>query len=127
MSPAPKPGEDVKAAFRDLVPDAPGVSVRPMFGHLAAFVNGHMIAGVFSEKLFVRAAGDDRERLLAEGGEDFAPMPGRPMNGYVCLNPGWRSDPAAARKWIATALETTDALPPKVPKAKKAKPTSRAS
>lgn len=116
---ATKETEELRDAFRALVPGAPGLTVRPMFGHLAAFVNGNMMAGTFGERLFVRAAGADRERLIASGGEDFAPMPGRPMNGYVCLPEGWRSDPAAAQAWIDLALKTTSAMPPKQPKPKK--------
>ncbi|MEA2682374.1 MAG: hypothetical protein QOK05_702 [Chloroflexota bacterium] len=115
----PKPSADVKEAFRGLVPEAPGVTVRPMFGHLAAFVNGNMFSGVFGEKLFVRAAGAERDRLLASGGEDFAPMPGRPMNGYVCLADPWQSDAKGAREWIDLALQNTAAMPPKQPKPKK--------
>jgi TfoX/Sxy family transcriptional regulator of competence genes len=121
----PKPSEEVKGAFRSLVPPGPGIAVKPMFGHLAAFVNGNMFTGVFSEKLFVRAAGPERDRLLASGGEDFAPMPGRPMNGYVCLPADWRSDEDNARSWIQLALEKTSAMPPKQPgkrKASKPKP-----
>jgi len=121
VSPAAKPSDEVKDTFRDLVPAAPGVTVRPMFGHLAAFVNGNMFAGVFSERLFVRAGGEARARLLALGGADFAPMPGRPMNGYVCLPDGWREDPENAQTWIRAALHLTEVMPPKQPKGKKAR------
>ena len=41
----PKPTEADKQQFRSVVPDAPGVEVRPMFGNLGAFVNGTMFAG----------------------------------------------------------------------------------
>ena len=123
MSPAPKPTDAVKEAFRGLVPEAPGVTVRPMFGHIAAFVNGNMFSGTFSEKLFVRVTGADRDSLMASGGTDFAPMPGRVMTGYVCLNDKWRSDDKGTREWIELALEKTSAMPPKQPKKpKKSKP-----
>ena len=36
----PKHTDEDKARFRDLVPEAPGVEVKPMFGSLGAFVNG---------------------------------------------------------------------------------------
>ena len=35
----PKPSEQAKAAFTKLVPGEPAVTMRPMFGNLAAFVN----------------------------------------------------------------------------------------
>jgi TfoX/Sxy family transcriptional regulator of competence genes len=119
MSSMPKADDAVKEAFRALVPAAPGVTVRPMFGHIAGFVNGNMFTGTFGEKLFVRVAGADRDRLLASGGADFAPMEGRPMKGYVCLADGWRSDEPGTRGWIELALENTSAMPPKQPGEKK--------
>ena len=117
----PKASDEVKEAFRALVPAAPGVVLKPMFGHLAGFVHGNMFSGTFGDKVFVRAAGDERDRLLAAGGEDFAPMEGRPMNGYVCLPAGWRDDQDGTRGWIEKALDKTSAMPPKQPGTKKAR------
>ena len=121
MPPLPKPTDDVKDAFRQLVPEADGVRLKPMFGNLAAFVNGNMFSGLFGEKLFVRVADADRDRLLADGGADFAPMAGRPMKGYVTLPDGWREEPGRTRDWIDLALRKTSAMPPKQPKPAKQK------
>jgi len=121
MSPAAKPSDDLKDAFRALVPAEEGVTVRPMFGHIAAFMNGNMFTGLFGDGLFVRAKDADRDSILASGGEDFAPMPGRPMNGYVMLPGNWRSDEPGTRKRIDRALAVTSELPPKQPKARKKK------
>lgn len=79
MATVPKSTEDVKNTFRGLVPAAEGVAIQPMFGNRAAFVNGNMFAGLFGDKLFVRVADPERDRLIAAGGADFAPMAGRPM------------------------------------------------
>jgi TfoX/Sxy family transcriptional regulator of competence genes len=109
----PRPTDDLKDAFRVLVPAAEGVTVKPMFGNLAGFVNGNMFCGLFGEKLFVRVDGDDRERIMASGGADFAPMAGRPMKGYVTLPDSWRTDDKATRKWVNVALDNTAKMPPK--------------
>ena len=37
----PKPTESSKELFRSLLPEAPDVTERPMFGQLAGFVNGN--------------------------------------------------------------------------------------
>jgi TfoX/Sxy family transcriptional regulator of competence genes len=116
----PKPSEEAKAAFTRLVPDGPAVTLRPMFGNLAAFVNGNMFAGLFGEDLFVRLPEDESAKLRKQGGRDFAPMAGRPMKGYVTVPGTWRAKPAAVKGWIATALEVTGKMPAKVPAAKKA-------
>jgi TfoX/Sxy family transcriptional regulator of competence genes len=116
----PKPSDQAKAAFTKLVPDGPSVTMRPMFGNLAAFVNGNMFAGLFGEDLFVRLSDDDSAKVRKQGGRDFEPMPGRAMKGYVTVPSTWRSKPDAAKGWIKSALERTRQMPPKVPASKKA-------
>jgi TfoX/Sxy family transcriptional regulator of competence genes len=112
----PKPSAGSAAAFAKLVPDDPAVTARPMFGNPAAFVNGNLFTGLFGDNLFVRLSGDEDAHLRAAGGSDFTPMPGRPMKGYTMLPKGWATDPATARRWIATSLEWSRALPAKAPR-----------
>jgi TfoX/Sxy family transcriptional regulator of competence genes len=114
----PKPGADVTAAFQELVPKHPAVGIRPMFGNLAGFANGNMFTGLFGSDLFVRLPDAQRERLLEEGGADFAPMPGRAMKGYVTLPAGWPDRPAETRAWIESALDHTLTMPAKAAKRK---------
>ena len=114
----PKPSADARAAFEGLIPQHAAVTVRPMFGNVSAFVNGNMFIGLFGEDLFVRVPDEDRERLLAEGGADFAPMAGRPMKGYVLLPAGWRDRPEPTRRWVDRSLEWVSAMPPKERKKK---------
>jgi TfoX/Sxy family transcriptional regulator of competence genes len=123
----PRPSEQAKAAFTKLVPDGPAVALRPMFGNLAAFVNGNMFAGLFGEDLFVRLPEAESAKLRKQGGRDFAPMAGRPMKGYVTVPSTWRDKPAAVKGWIAIALEVTGKMPAKVPAAKKAAPRKAAA
>src|SRR6266849_2974358 len=111
----PKPSEQAKAAFTKLVPAEPTVTMRPMFGNLAAFVNGNMFAGLFGDDLFVRLPDGERSQVKRKGGRDFEPMPGRAMTGYVVVPGGWQSTPAPARSWIARSLTVTRAMPAKAP------------
>jgi TfoX/Sxy family transcriptional regulator of competence genes len=115
----PRSNSEAAEAFRAMVPPSDAVKVKPMFGHLAAFVNGNMFAGVFGDDLVVRVGDDDRAAILAGGGHDFEPMPGRPMRGHVVLEAGWREDLDTAERWIATALAAASTMPAKQPKAKK--------
>ena len=116
----PKPSEQAKAAFTNLVPDEPAVTVRPMFGNLAAFVNGNMFAGLFGEDLFVRLPDDQSSPIRKQGGRDFEPMPGRAMRGYVTVPATWRTKPAATTAWVTASLTFTRGLPPKAAAGKKA-------
>jgi TfoX/Sxy family transcriptional regulator of competence genes len=111
----PKPSEDAKAAFAQVVPDEPAVTIKPMFGQMSAFVNGNMFCGIFGEELMVRLPEDEIEKVKKQGGRDFEPMPGHKMGGYVVVPGDWRAKPPTAL--IRRALEVTRKMPAK--KAKK--------
>ena len=115
----PKPSEQAKVAFSKLVPAEPAVTLKPMFGNLAAFVNGNMFAGLFGEDLFVRLPDDESANVRKQGGRDFEPMPGRAMKGYVTVPSTWRTKPDPIVPWIKRALELTRKMPAKAPAAKK--------
>jgi TfoX/Sxy family transcriptional regulator of competence genes len=120
MGPMPKPSEQAKAAFTRLVPGDPAVTMRPMFGNLAAFVNGNMFAGLFGEDLFVRLPDDESERVVKQGGRSFEPMPGRAMRGYVTVHASWHSKPDSAGGWVARARALARERPAKTQGGKKA-------
>ena len=109
----PKADPQTRELFESLLPEEPRISVRPMFGNLAAFVNGNMFSGVFGDEIFVRLDQDGRAELLETGGGEFAPMPGRAMREYGTLPPSWRDDADLARKWLERSLDVASELPPK--------------
>lgn len=115
----PKPDAESRALFESLVPEHPAVRTRPMFGNVAAFVNGNMFMGLYGSDVFVRLPDEDRAALTGEGGTPLEPMPGRPMREYVVLPPAWRDHPERIRDWVARSLEWAEELPPKEPKGKK--------
>jgi hypothetical protein len=113
----PKPTDADKARFRSLVPDAPDVETKPMFGNLGGFVNGNMFMGLFGPDVGVKLAPVEVEELReVEGTGPFGP-PERPMAGWVTLAPG-QLGTADGSRWIARALEHGRTRPPKKAKAK---------
>ncbi len=115
----PKPSEQDKDFFRSLVPQDPRVEVKPMFGNVAAFVDGNMFMGLFGADVGLKLDDAGRESLLAEpGAGPFGPAE-RPMGGYVTMPAAWRSAPDTAAPWIQRALEHVGSLPPKKAKPKK--------
>jgi len=112
----PKPSEEAKAAFARVVPDGPGITLKPMFGQLSAFVNGNMFCGIFGEELMVRLPEDEIARVKKQGGRDFEPMAGHKMGGYVVVPGDWRAQPPTAL--IKRALEETRKMPAKTAKKK---------
>jgi TfoX/Sxy family transcriptional regulator of competence genes len=111
-----KPTAEDRARFTALAPDGPSVEVKPMFGNLGAFVNGHMFMGLFGSEIGVKLPEDERAQLTAlPGTRPFGPEE-RPMGGYVTLPAAWTPEKAAP--WIDKALAAVAALPPKPPKKK---------
>ncbi|WP_045730199.1 TfoX/Sxy family protein [Pseudarthrobacter chlorophenolicus] len=118
----PKASEQDKERFRRVVPDHPGVVVKPMFGNLGAFINGNMFAGLFGSTIGVKLSDVDRNVLeSSERTVPFGPAE-RPMGGYTGLPEIWNEegdgDDTRVRAWAEKALEYIATLPPKEPKAR---------
>lgn len=112
----PKPTAVDRDRFHRLVPDDPRVQVRPMFGNVAAFVNGNMFMGLFGADIGVKLPDDAREELLAiDGAGPFGPAE-RPMGRYVTMPSAWTDDPTQAAPWVQRSLAYVGGLPPKKPK-----------
>lgn len=112
----PRASAQDQQRFRDLMADLGSeVTVKPMFGNLGAFVNGHMFAGLLGRSVGVRLSEADRAELdRVEGSHPFGP-PGRPMTAYLSLPDAWLEEPQAARPWLERALAHVVQLPPKAP------------
>ena len=125
----PRPSEQAKASFAELVPDEPAVTIKPMFGQISAFVNGNMFCGLWGDELVVRLPEPDLARVKQEGGRDFEPMAGHKMGGYAVVAGEWRGKGSHATALVMRALEVAREMPAKVAKAKArgtSKPPTRA-
>lgn len=114
----PKPSEQAKADFARIVPDEPGIQLKPMFGQVSAFINGNMFCGLWGDELTVKLPETEIAKVKAKGGRDFEPMAGHKMGGYVIVPGDWRA--ASGKTLVRRALEVAREMPAKAPKAKKA-------
>lgn len=104
---------DLVARFAALIEGVRGAQTRKMFGYPAAFVSGHLFAGVFQGDMFVRLSADDQMQLMkTPGARPFEPMPGRAMRGYVVVPPPVLASPRV-RDWLEKAFVHAKSLPPK--------------
>ena len=101
-----------KEMFRALVPDGPGVQVKPLFGQLGAYVNGNMFAGLYGDSVGVKLDDAGRAELAAlDGAGPFSPG-GKAMGSYLALPPTMAPDEAAG--WLVRARDHVSTFPPKV-------------
>jgi hypothetical protein len=102
--------------FGELVPEAPGVVRRLMFGFPSAVINGNMFMSLFTDGVVLRLAESEQADIAAE---PFEPMAGRPMRGYVIVRGERLHDRQWLAGWAERALAHTAALPAKTPKPRK--------
>lgn len=105
--------EGVAERLRDLYGDAPGVSEKKMFGGLAFLVGGHMSCGVVGETLMVRVGPDAYEDALSRPHARQMDFTGKPMKGFVYVDPAGFASDEALRSWVGLSLDFVSSLPSK--------------
>lgn len=74
-----------------------GMAEKKMFGGLAFLLRGNMCCGVLRRDLIVRVAPDDTDDVLAKPHTRAFDFTGRPMRGWVVVEPaGCATDDALA-------------------------------
>ena len=86
---------------------------RKMFGGVAIMLQGNLACGVLGDSLIVRVPKEKYEALLAMPHVREMDYSGRPMRGWVVVDPEATADDAALRDWVASATAYTLSLPPK--------------
>ena len=86
-----------------------------MFGGLCFMLNGNMVAGTSKRGLLVRVGKEHQPAALALPGAKRMEMTGRPMEGYVFVDPP-PADDRTLQDWLGLAIAFVRTLPPRVPK-----------
>jgi uncharacterized damage-inducible protein DinB/TfoX/Sxy family transcriptional regulator of competence genes len=86
---------------------------RHMFGGLAIMVNGHMCCGLVGKDLVVRVAVYEYEEGLSQPHARPMDFTGRPMLGFIYVDPAGFSSDAQLRAWIRRGLHFVLSLPAK--------------
>ena len=109
--------EDLVERMRAALAGAGAVREVKMFGGMCFMLNGNMVAGASKQGLLVRVGKDRHGEALARPGAKPMEMKGRPMEGYVFVDPAPR-DARALRGWLDLAVAFVNTLPPKLAKSK---------
>jgi TfoX/Sxy family transcriptional regulator of competence genes len=105
--------EGLATRVRDLVADEDGLAEKKMFGGLAMLLHGNMSVGVHGDGLLVRTDPTDQDALLAEPGARVFDMTGRPMKGWLVVDPQGCAEDNDLRRWVARGVAYARGLPPK--------------
>jgi TfoX/Sxy family transcriptional regulator of competence genes len=105
--------ETLAERLRPLLRGKYSVRERKMFGGLAFMVNGYMCCGIVGRDLVVRTGPDGFEQALCQPHARPMDFTGRPMKGFVYVDPaGYRSD-RNLKKWTRCGLDFVLGQPPK--------------
>ena len=101
--------------FQAALPGDPRVSTMPLFGGVAAKVNGHIFAGLFGRSVMLLLPEPLRAEALAlDGAAPFDPMgDGRARSQKIMLPEDMMDDAPELKAWIARAFAAAVALPRK--------------
>ncbi len=105
--------EELAGRIRGLLADRTDVVEKKMFGGLTFMVRGHMACGVHKDTLMVRLGEDAAELALAEPHVREMDITGRPMRGFLFVEPdGVRTD-GDVERWVRRAVAFNETKPPK--------------
>ena len=82
-----------------------------MFGGIGFMLNGNLLCGASKRGLLLRVGKDWQSQALANPGTRQMDMRGRPMDGYIYVDPPIGHD--AVRGWVEMATAFVRTLPPK--------------
>lgn len=84
-----------------------------MFGGIAFMLHGKMCCGVVKDDLVVRVGPEQYEKALSQPHARPMDFTGRPLRGFVFVDPtGYKTDKPLA-KWVEQAVEFAMTLPRK--------------
>jgi len=105
--------ETLAQRIRAALPDVPGLSEKKMFGGIGFLLHGNMACGVNKDDLIVRISPEAMAAALAQPGVRVFDMTGRPMRGWVVVEPAGIGSEDSLKQWIAQGIAFAQSLPPK--------------
>jgi TfoX/Sxy family transcriptional regulator of competence genes len=105
--------ESLAARIRGAVARRKGVAEKKMFGGVGFLLHGNMLVGVWKDSLIVRLGADEGAIALRQPHVRDFDITGKPMKGWVLVEPDGLESDDELRAWIAKALEFVKSLPPK--------------
>jgi TfoX/Sxy family transcriptional regulator of competence genes len=105
--------ETLAPRIRDALARKKNVEEKKMFGGIGFLLNGNMLVGVWKDSLIVRLGPDSFEDALLEPHVKEFDITGRPMKGWVLVEPEGVEGDDQLKGWIQRAMKFVRALPAK--------------
>ena len=103
-----KLAERIRAEFGEI----PFVE-KKMFGGVGFLIHGNMACGVHKENMIVRVDPEKHEKLLKKPGARIFDITGRPMKGWLMVEPEGCKTAKQLSTWVKEGVEFALTLPAK--------------
>jgi TfoX/Sxy family transcriptional regulator of competence genes len=105
--------KSLAARIRQAVGRRAGIDEKKMFGGVGFLLGGNMLVGVWQNSLIARLGPEQGRSALSEPHVRPFDITGRPMKGWVMVEPDGLESDAELSRWIERAIEFVATLPPK--------------
>lgn len=105
--------EGLAERLRELLQDRPGIGEKKMFGGLCLLSRGHMFVGIVGEALMARVGPAAYEKALTRPHARPMDFTGKPMRGYVFVDPPGFEEDRDLKRWVDESLKFVGTLPDK--------------
>lgn len=95
--------EGLAQIIREVLGDTPGIGEKKMFGGLCFTLGGNMMVGIVKESLMARVGEDAALAGLSKPGARPMDFTGKPMNGYLFVDPIGIAEDHELEAWIGLA------------------------
>lgn len=105
--------EGLVQRVREMLEDQPMLDEKKMFGGIGFMIEGNIACGVLSDELIVRVGTDRYEESLEKEHTKVFDFTGRPMTGWVMVQPGGYETDQALKAWVDKGIRFALTLSPK--------------
>ena len=105
--------ESLAARVEEILSEHPDIGERKMFGGLAFMLAGNMCCCVTDQGLIVRVGLENYSDALALPHAGVMDITGRPMRGWVLVEPAGLETDASLEEWVARGAGFAATLPAK--------------
>ena len=102
--------EGVAQRVREALSERRGVSERKMFGGVAFMYRGHMLVGVLRDAIMARVGPAEYSRCLARPHVREMDFTGKPMKGYVFVDPAGFEGDDHLNDWVGLCVQFNKTL-----------------
>lgn len=114
--------ESLALRVRHLLTTHRGVAEKKMFGGLGFLLDGNMVVGIWRDSLIARVGEAVAQASLSEPHVREFDVTGRPMRGWLTVEPDGVEHDTQLAKWLERAVEFVRTVPKKPPQGNRKNP-----